>query len=458
MPRTSSPTGRDVPAGSPRSSRGYSSLQRESVLGANLGGLDGGGLRQPTSWRATVLTVLCLIVGFRTEVFFAVSGALGFDYEGSTESSGYIAFIVIASALIYIAAARFVLVRRMITIPQLVIMALPLIFLVVYLLDDALGRTQASSERHFVLALALACPAAVAGMLCAGEERVRERLAYAVEPLMLVFTLSVALSAIGTLQGVSQDRGVGGATYQTASYLGGLAFNCNLYYIFFGRTGIRPWYTRTKAYSLLSIVLLPVQVIAVLLSGGRGGFVLVAVGGIIQLLLAYRSIGRKAAARLLLAVVALLPIGIWGIPWLVSNPVTGPIVNRVFAYVGTDEIDWSGTSGRDVVYGEALRAVENEPLFGYGLFSWGLDYYPHNMLLELLLNGGIFYVAAWALLLASLVFRVVRVLRSDPSAGVILPLSMYPLVMLQFSGTYMTSGPLWFVVAFVLCLEVEAKH
>lgn len=88
--------------------------------------------------------------------------------------------------------------RRIVALSQLVTLTLPLIFLGIYLLDGVLGRTQASSVNHFVLALTLACPAAVAGMLCA-EKRVRERLGYAVEPLMLVATLAVTLAALGTL-------------------------------------------------------------------------------------------------------------------------------------------------------------------------------------------------------------------------------------------------------------------
>lgn len=135
---------------------------------------------------------------------------------------------------------------------------------------------------------------------------------------------------------------------------------------------------------------------------------------------------------------------------------SGPIVNRVFAYVGDGGVDWSGTSGRDVVYGEAVAAIENGGPFGYGLFSWGIDYYPHNLLLELLLNGGILYAASSAILLAAFALRAVRLPHSDPSAGVILPLSLYPLSMLQFSGTYMTTGPLWFFLAFMLCLETGA--
>ncbi len=399
--------------------------------------------------------MLCLIVGFRIEFFFAVFGALGFEYKGSAQSGSYIAFIAITSALIYAAAAHFFMARRIVALSQLVTMTLPLIFLGIYTLDGALGRTQASSANHFVLALTLACPAAMAGMLCA-EKRVRERLGYAVEPLMLVSTLAVTIAALGTLSGTALSRGVGGATYQTASYLGALAFNLNLYYLLFGRTGTRPLYSRTKAYWLFCAVLIPVQITAVLLSGGRGGFVLVAVGGVVQLVLARRTFGGKAIGRVLPAVLVLLPLGIWGLPRLLSSPVAGPIVNRVFAYVGNGGVDWSGTSGRDVVYGEAVAAIENGGPFGYGLFSWGIDYYPHNLLLELLLNGGILYAASSAILLVAFVLRAVRLPHSDPSAGVILPLSLYPLSMLQFSGTYMTTGPLWFFLAFMLCLETGA--
>lgn len=403
-----------------------------------------------------VLAILCVVVGFRAEVFFALAGSVGYDYGGSERSLAYSAFLGGASVLIYLVAVHMVATTRHLRLRQLVVLLLPVLFVVAFLIDSALGRVQPASYGHFVLSLAFACPAAVAGMVCA-DRRVIDRLAFGLEPLILLLTAAVAVSAVSVLSGASRYGGVGGATYQTASYLGALAFNCNLYYVLFGHVGIRPEWTRSDLYRAFTLLLLPLQVGAVLLSGGRGGFVLVAVGAVVQLLLLFAAPSGRRVSRLVLLLAVLVPSVIWGVPWLLANQNAARRIPRVFDYVGDEGLDWSGTSGRDVVYGEALRAIGDESFFGYGLYSWGIDTYPHNILLELVLNGGALYASIWVLVLLVVWIRAVRVLGRSKVRGVIVPLLLYPLVMLQFSGSYMISGPLWFCLSFALCVSSRTE-
>lgn len=334
-------------------------------------------------------------------------------------------------------------------------LCLPLILLTAYWLDVALSRTQPTSAGLFGLAVAIACPAAVAGSLCA-QPGVPERMPYFLEPLMLLFTAAVLLSAIHTMAGSVETRGIGGATYQTASYVGATAFNINIFFILFGRD--RPKYARGRPYRALAIILIPAQIIAVLLTGGRGGFVLLIAGTAIQTLIARQLKVRKIARNVMLVIFTLAPLLIWFVPNLLANDATAPVIRRVFAYFGSDGIDWAGTSGRDIVYSDALAELAHQPFFGHGVFSWGMDRYPHNFWLEVLLNGGIIYAFAWLLALVWLIWRAASIVRQDHSSLCILPVAMYPLVMLQFSGTYWATGVFWFVLAFILCLDRPAAH
>lgn len=375
----------------------------------------------------------------------------GQTYEGREGSASYITYLIASSVPVYVFLLRHLFKNRFISIPHLLVISLPVILLATFLADQVFGRTQSSTSQHFTLALLFACPAAVAGLIAA-QPPITAKLAIAAEPIMLVFTSAVILAAINTLGG-GVDRGIGGATYQTAAYVGAVAYTYNLYYILFGQNLLRFRLFRTRPYFIMSCILLPIQGFAVLVAGGRGAFILVGIGTLILIVLAVRPRRLKALTRLAVLLILALPILAWAIPIFRSNPLTEALLGRVFAYVGEDGIDWDGTSGRDRVYSEAFAYLDESPVFGYGIFSWGMDTYPHNVFLELMLNGGIIYTASWLVLMLWSLFKLVSILRRSEYPPQILPLALYPTVMLQFSGSYLIQGAFWFVIVYLIAVK-----
>lgn len=436
------------------------SLKRQSLsptarmkIGENSRGIR----TQPSERSDIIVSIVALIVAFRPELFFSTISIFGITHSGSENSPIYLAFIATSSATLYLLVIQRVISARLLSIRDLFILLLPAIIIAIFLFDVAFYRTQTTSYDHFMLTVVFASPAAVAGMVFAGKD-VRAKHAYGLEPIMLVMSIGLIFSAIDTIQGASIDRGIGGASYQTASYIGALAFNLNLFYILQGRAGDRPNYTRLKSYNIFCWLLLPAQAFAVLLNGGRGGFVLVVVGAIVQAFLSVRSkhslrsVGNLTILSIVLTVSSFLVL-----PRLLARADLARSIGRIFSYLGEDGINWDGTSGRDVVYTRALAAIEDSPVFGYGLFSWGTSSYPHNIFLEWLLNGGVVYLLLATVVVVSMIFRGIRFARLDQTVAIVCLVGLYPVVYLQFSGSYLTTGSFWFVLAFLFCLNREPQ-
>ncbi|GAA3867376.1 hypothetical protein GCM10022275_16350 [Tessaracoccus defluvii] len=200
------------------------------------------------------------------------------------------------------------------------------------------------------------------------------------------------------------------------------------------------------------MVLLPVQVFGVLLTGARGATVAMIVGLVVLGGLAMHARSKGGVGRFFLVLAVLLSVGGVGLSRLSSVPTAGRVLERVFAYIGDSGVDWEGTSGRGDVYGSAFEAIDESPFFGYGLFSWGSESYPHNLFLELMLNGGVLYLGVSVLIIGVL---MVKLLRSPFENVVVIAFAIYPLVMLQFSGSYWTAGSFWFVLGYALVVGVQ---
>lgn len=115
-------------------------------------------------------------------------------------------------------------------------------------------------------------------------------------------------------------------------------------------------------------------------------------------------------------------------------------------------INWEGTSGRDVVYLNTIHLIEQRPVLGYGLYGmWDvINYYPHNLFLEVLLQGGIVYLIIFSWMLLLFVRKLFRMVKTDRRYRILGILFLYPFVMLMFSGTYLNTSQFWFAVVFVL--------
>ena len=308
------------------------------------------------------------------------------------------------------------------------------------------GATDNSYYQQFIV---FGIPAALVGMYYGKKG--------SVDPLVKwfdIYFLIIAISIFVSFPQYYASRLVGEQGYsQTLSYEASFVLLMDVYLLSDKNRSLHFGFTNSKLYRWISIIIIPLLVLAIVLSGGRGGFITLIVGLLVYLI-SYKGSKRKLLGYLfgiVLIVLVLTPIVL---------KVLGPTVTdfasesfgRIFSYMSDGKLDLSQTSGRDEILKKAFALIDNEPLLGYGLFNYvkALGTYPHNIFVEWLLQGGIlFFIVAMAIALW-FYLKLFRLSRSNANVVVLFPIFIYPLTELLFSGTWTTNPYLWFSLFFVL--------
>ncbi|MCQ2217092.1 MAG: O-antigen ligase family protein [Paludibacteraceae bacterium] len=243
-----------------------------------------------------------------------------------------------------------------------------------------------------------------------------------------------------------------GGTYQGLSYYAAFSFSINLFYLLWGKEMPRFRLFETKAYYLVSLFLLVVQVVSCFIGGGRGATILMLAAVLLFLFFAYKKSNRFILYSMLV-IVAIVVVGIQ----FLSTEYTAIMMqgyDRAFAYIDQDgSLDMSNTSNRDVIYLKASNAILRQPIIGYGLFAYTdeISAYPHNIILDVLMQGGIIYGIVFFSIMYLIFSRLYKDSIFDSRIFSLWLLVLYTFVNLFFSGSYIGNPLFWFLLGmFVL--------
>ena len=378
------------------------------------------------------------------EIFFVVSAAFKYTYLGQDSSLTYVVYNL---ALFILANIYFVndlrCNRFKISIRNLYLLIMVLIIAIIFLIEYLLGHVSDVIFERFQFFVLWSFPSILMGIYLSKKERYRDIIYFF--DIFLIFS-NIAL--INTLiNSISNNTivSIGGANYQQAGYIFAFSFGINLFLIIFGKNFKRFRYSSTNWYSNASKIFLILQIIGVIISGARGAMVLIIVYSIF---ISIKLIRHPSSLIKLFVIISSVIIVIYlNWPKLIKIPIIAKSWGRVFAYITRDGINWAGTSGRDILYGDAIILIKQSPLFGHGFFGYWdkLGFSPHNIILEVLLQGGIIYLMFFLLAMIFLVRKVYKLGKKDTYYEAYSILLIYPLVMLMFSGSYIYNNVLWFI-------------
>ena len=116
------------------------------------------------------------------------------------------------------------------------------------------------------------------------------------------------------------------------------------------------------------------------------------------------------------------------------------------------------TSDRDITYGDALDAFYESPAFGYGIYKYAdkLGFYPHNIFLQVMVQGGVFYLIIFVTFITVLFVKALRMLK-DSTNSLLIIIALYPFVLLLFSGSYTRDPLFWFLVTYLFVVNYTPK-
>lgn len=342
----------------------------------------------------------------------------------------------------------------------------PLLFLFFYLFDKVTNiyLIQSSSLTQFLSSLSYATSGIYIATFCYRYSKLELILKnlYIVE---IVITIAIVIAIPSIISSGIVVFGTG--TYQTLSYLSAFAFGINLYDILSKNNKVKFKYQSNHWYKSLSMGMLLIQIIGVFLSGGRGGAVLL----IITMFVLFYIFSRNNLKRVI--TFSLLFVPIFYVATSFINPELFDMImqrsERTFSYVSDDgSLDLSETSGRDVIYSEALRKFSEKPFLGYGIYNQydmlkqELDNpYVHNIILEIALQGGFVLLVLFLYIFFNHLNKLKTYISRFPEYGLILIIYLYAITFLMFSGTYLGNTYFWFSFTYILLfrsneLEVRA--
>lgn len=382
-------------------------------------------------------------------LFFSLCAIVGYEYEGADTSPIYTLFIVLSnlgasSIIVWDILQKKVKLKK--KIKQFCVL-IPAIFVILYLVERIISSElseQMTKDLSYMGIFSLPCLLAGYYIAAKGISRYTRW----VEIIMLVITVAIVrtLMTLTTGLAVLGHVGMGGATYQAFSYYSAFAFCICLCFVLYGDRLYRFSFFKKPFIKYVYSVCLAIQLLGCLISGGRGGIILIFLFSVFLLIKAKKGslILKTAICCLALLFVAPKFLSRYGL-----DDFFDASLERVFSYVSSDGIDLSQTSNRDEKYSIAFTHIQNHSYLGGGIFTSNAEIgYPHNMFIEFLQQGGILYLVFWCIVLYSLFYKGI-IKQKNYGEFILFPFIFYPLVYLQFSGSYLTTGLFWFMLAYL---------
>lgn len=386
-------------------------------------------------------------------IFFVVYGILGLTYSGSSGDRTFIYGYMILDVLVLIYFA-FNTFRYGLGEKGIIMLLIALFFLAVYYIAPPYSEDGIQDGRIF---LAESLPAIMIAIILAKTNRLNMISRY-YDVLNIVLTIGLLLNfrmftsgAIGGLAGTTN--------YQALSYTAAFAFSINVFGLFAGNFYPERFTVfRSSAFYVVELIFLPIQMLACIMSGGRGGAILIILSFIVVLY--YANKWKKKKSRTIFTVLGIAAFGLLALSFLpeqYSDPIFNGL-NRQFSYISNGGIDMGETSDRDITYGDALDAFYESPAFGYGIYKYAdkLGFYPHNIFLQVMVQGGVFYLIIFVTFITVLFVKALRMLK-DSTNSLLIIIALYPFVLLLFSGSYTRDPLFWFLVTYLFVVNYTPK-
>ncbi len=373
--------------------------------------------------------------------FLAITGisyttSLQYDVVGATIGLACISYIFVDSFFMQGSTLRKI---------NILFFILPVIGILIYFLEAPESQT---ASRYFSVFLVFSIPAMYIGTYVASNHWLM-RMAKWWELTAIILTLGLLFSADEIAE--NNLHIAGALSYQVISYMASYAFSLNFFFVLFGDGFQRFSFTQSNLYNTLAYFMMFIQVIVIFVSGGRGGFVVLGIAMIILIILKFSM--TFSFRKLAIAI-----FSIFSIFFLLKDILPSEInyllqkgSARTISYITSGGLDFNEISGRDIVYSNAINLIKRKPILGYGIFKYvdAAKYYPHNIFLEFLLQGGIFWFSFWTIVFVRFYIKMKRMIKLDKIQLLVIPIIIYPFIQLMFSGSYLMSSLFWFGITYV---------
>lgn len=262
--------------------------------------------------------------------------------------------------------------------------------------------------------------------------------------IALICTLRPTLVTSGGL--MDNENGLG---YQRVSYMAAYSAALMEYYLLTRHTEVNFFFFKNKLGVVVSGIVVFLDMLVTLFSGGRGGFVAFVAFFIISVFLALRFGHYHIKSFFRVFLVGLIAvIGAYVANWYVlKSSLSTSGYGRIIAL-----ITGAGDNRRYDKIKTAIDLFSQKPILGHGFGSvyWELGQYTHNFFTDTLVEGGLVLTFIAVSILLYCFVSSIRLIRLDNTDLIWFYFFLCGFTLSMFSGYYLTQIPLWWGLSFVL--------
>lgn len=384
-------------------------------------------------------------------VFFSINALMGIQYVGTGQSNGYKYFCIVIFLLVSIYS--FYDIKK---IHYRIAILIPIVLSFFFFIEYPTAANSEQSElmiQSFSAFWAFSVSCILVGIDMGNTKDITRVFKWI--DLLALLVIVACLKALPSML-LSRFVVFGGSNYQLYSYSAAFSSSILLYNIL-NDNQCRFVFLHAKIYSFITIFLIMGGVACIMASGGRGGFLLLMVNVTVLCFLRRKWIIRNSLWVIILIPLVLIVLSFINVAQINSIMENGSerITQTFFSSEGGSSVS---RAGRGEVFDIAYKMIDDNP-FGYGFFrAYAIaGIYPHNIFLEILLNGG------YALLMAFICFiyyigkKINKMIARNKVLTFVLILASYPIIMLLATSTYLWTGLFWFVISFVITWRLDAS-
>ena len=264
-----------------------------------------------------------------------------------------------------------------------------------------------------------------------------------VTPLLSIFMFIGVLMSLENYIVTGGIMGMGGSSYQSASYFSALVFGLLLFNITRSNT-----YTKVSLYLTLSLL----TGFNVLVNGGRGGILLILIFSAIFIYLIINKRCIKRYTGLFIFLYMIIFSSLIGLVVDLDGVINGLLrfLEFILGPDGEVRLDLhNGSSSRDIVYTRSIEKITNNPLIGYGFFSYKtFAIQGHNFAIDMFLQFGIFIGALFTIVTIYVFYKSINL---NNNFNILISfIAIYSIVYLTFSGWYLKDPIFWFLYSMIM--------
>lgn len=371
----------------------------------------------------------------------------------------YKLFVVIVSSISFFVTVSAFYKKPKTRLPIFIIAVFGLLLIMAYSFTSShYFQFSSKYESFFMVLYGQTLPAMIIAAIVSQETEIQENIKRYTPIIAVIFTIIAFVAAFfpssATSGGFTDNEN--GLNYQSTSYMAAYAAGLNYYYILLSKSIKWAAPFSKDLFRKLIPCLVIVNFLTILIAGGRGGLVtfvfLTCSAFFIKLHTTKFSLLKSA--RFYMGIFVIILVGCLCFYFAQNSSIETSGFSRILDFVQEHD-----TNGRNELREIALTRFDDAPIFGHGLGSvfFEVGEYSHNCVTDLLVETGMVGCTIAITIFMIVVIRLLKTSFKNHTEVVWLIFLFDGFMMSLFSGYYLATSPVIWIISFVFCRNYFTK-